>query len=271
MECGRFPHASAFKTPPPDLVLRDDEIHIWHAELDQPRWFNHMLTDTLSNAEKERAERLHFEHHRRRFTVSRGLLRALLAHYSGMEPHDLAFNYGPNGKPFMADCLDTARIRFNLSHSEGYALFAFTRDREVGVDIEYVQAFSEMEEIAGRFFSPQENLILQTLSRSEKKRAFYLFWTRREALAKAIGMGLSLALDQMDVSRCPGQLYLSEKCHPLLNTKSHWFIQDIKPVPGFAAAFATEGRDWRLHCWRWSHELNEFNGKIPSATASALN
>jgi 4'-phosphopantetheinyl transferase len=264
-------NTSAFKTPPPDLALRDNEIHIWCAELDQPRWLIHRLSNTLSDEEKKRAERFRFEHDRRWFKVGRGLLRTLLAHYSGMKPHGLELTYGPNGKPFMTDCLNTPRIRFNLSHSKGYALLAFTRDREIGVDLEYVQAFSEMEEIAGRFFSNQENCILRTLSRREKKTVFYLFWTRREALAKAIGMGLSQALDQMDVSRCPAQLYVSDKSNPLLNKKSYWSIQDISPVPGFAAAFAIEGKDWHLLCWRWSHKFTEFNRKIPSAAAIALN
>jgi 4'-phosphopantetheinyl transferase len=264
-------NASAFSAPSPDLVLKDDEIHIWCAALDLPQDMIHRLTATLSDDEKRRANRFHFEHDRRRFTVGRALLRALLAHYSGIEPDDLQFGYGPNGKPFLVDCLNTQRLRFNLSHSEGYALFAFTRDREIGVDIEFIQAFSEMEEFASRFFSNQENRILETLSRNQKKTAFYHLWTRKEALAKAVGMGLPQALDQMDVSRCPGELCLAGKRNALLDKKPYWSIQDLKPAPGFAAAFAIEGRGWRLRCWQWSDDLTKFNGKIPTAGAIASN
>ena len=101
--------------PPTDLTLSGDDVHVWRAALDQPEWRIRQLASTLSADERARAARFYFEHDRRHFIVGRGLLRAILGCYLGIEPHRLAFGYGAHGKPALAEPSVGRRLRFNLT------------------------------------------------------------------------------------------------------------------------------------------------------------
>lgn len=171
-----------------------------------------------------------------------------------MEPGRLNFCYGSHGKPALAEGSGEDALRFNVSHSHGLALFALTRDREVGVDLEYVRSDLELEEIAARFFSPQEAATLRSLPAEMRTEAFFAGWTRKEAYIKARGEGLSLALDGFSVSLVPGEPAM------LLNTRgdpseaARWTLRELKSGPGYAAALAAKGHGWRLVCRHWPEE-----------------
>ena len=124
--------------------LAADEIHVWWASLAQPASRFQRL---LSAEERMKAERFHFEKDRECFIVRRGILRTLLSDYLGVEPGYLQFRYEKNEKPVLTDAFGLEKIHFNLSHSEGLALYAFTHDHEIGLDIEYIRDISEMEQI----------------------------------------------------------------------------------------------------------------------------
>ena len=237
--------------PIPQLLVRElrtDEIYIWHACLEQPA---SQFQSLLSVDERNRAERFHFEADRKRFIVRRGILRTLLSYYLGVEPGQIQFCYGKNGKPDLADTLGKGTIHFNLSLSEGVALYAFTRDREIGVDIELIRNIPEMEPIVAQYFSAGENDVFSALPKSKRKEAFYDCWTRKEAFVKATGDGLSLPLNGFDVSLAPGEPTRLLRIEGDSGPASGWSIQDLKLVFGFAAAFAVKGRIGSVHCWQW--------------------
>ncbi len=241
----------SFRPSPLDLELKTDEIHVWCASLDQPVSQFQRLRQTLSVDEGTTAERFHFERDRKRFNAGRGILRTILGWYLGVEPSRLQFYYREDGKPALADTFGKGRIHFNLSHSEGLALYAFTRDREIGVDIEYIHELSEMDQIAERFFSVKENAVFRTLPKSKKKEAFFRCWTCKEAFIKAIGDGLSHPLDKFDVSLVPGEPARLLSVEGYSKAASRWTIQELRPGSDFVAAFAIEGRSSQLHCWQW--------------------
>ena len=139
-----------WRFPPPDLTLSSDEVHIWQTSLDQPPEYVRDLAQTLSHDEMMRAERFHFERDRRRFIVGRGVLRAILGSYLGVEPCQVQFCYGPHGKPYLAERFGSHGLRFNLAHSHELALYAFTLNRKIGVDLEYVRPMSNAAEIAAQ-------------------------------------------------------------------------------------------------------------------------
>ena len=168
---------SLFRSPPLDLELKIDEIHVWCASLDQPVSQYHKLSYMLSLDECMRAERFHFKKDRKDFIIGRGILRAILGCYLSVEPSMLQFCYGKNGKPALADKFGIGTICFNLSHSEGLALYAFTRNCEIGVDIEHIRDISEIDQIAKRFFSLRENDVLRALPERNKKETFFNCWT----------------------------------------------------------------------------------------------
>src|SRR5439155_13239370 len=129
----------------------------------------------------------------------RSMLRVLLASYLGTPPAELCFAYSAHGKPSLA--APSGRLEFNLSHSHGIVLFAFSQGRRVGVDVEYTRRDLNVQEIAGRFFSTAENCALTQCA--DMYDAFFHCWTRKEAFVKARGEGLSCPLDSFDVSVAP--------------------------------------------------------------------
>jgi 4'-phosphopantetheinyl transferase len=242
--------------PSADLALSNDDIHVWRTSLDLSESCVQRLRRTLSEDELNRAARFYFERDRIHFIVARGVLRDILSRYLGLAPGHLRFSYTSYGKPALVASHGGDTLNFNLSHSHGYALYAVTRGREIGVDIEYIRPDFATEEIAERFFSARETAALRALPGEVRHEAFFLCWTRKEAYIKARGEGLSHPLDQFDVSLIPGE------SARLLGTRGdpqelfRWSLQELFPGPGYAAALAAEGRDWRLACWQWPEEAD---------------
>ena len=235
--------------PPVELVLSTNDVHVWRASLAPPSSLLHHLARTLAAEERERAERFYFQRDRDRFVVCRGILRSTLGGYLGVEPKAIRFRYGAYGKPFLADA--KANLCFNLSHAHGLALFAFTLDREVGVDVESVRPLPEARQIAEQFFSPGEIAALSQVPPGKIAEAFFNCWTRKEAFIKAKGKGLSWPLAHVEVSLAPGEpaRLLGIVGEP--REASRWHLQALTPAPGYAAAICVEGSDVRLECWEW--------------------
>ena len=238
-------------SPPETFTLGSDEVHVWRATLDQIPSQIQSFLHILAADEQARAERFYFERDREHFIVARGVLRAILGFYLNSAPECLSFCYSSHGKPALTGESDGDAIRFNLSHSHGVALYAVTRGREVGIDLERIRFDLEVEKIAERFFSRREVATLRTLPPEVQRQAFFLCWTRKEAYIKARGEGLSLPLDQFDVSLVPGEpaALLSTQRDPY--EVSRWSLQELTPAPGYAAALAVEGHGWHLACWQW--------------------
>src|SRR2546423_1532331 len=89
--------------PPTDWTLHEGEIHVWAAALDVTSPAQERLGAALAATERERAARFHFERERNRYTVGRGLLRAILGRYLRTEPGELQLEYGPQGKPVLME------------------------------------------------------------------------------------------------------------------------------------------------------------------------
>lgn len=254
---------SPWPAQPEKLVLPDDELHVWCASLDELRTHLQFFKSLLAPDEISRAERFHFQKDREHFIVARGILRKLLGDYLGEHPARLSFSYSSHGKPALKDVdkvnnidgatdeiEDAARnIRFNLSHSGGLALYAITRKREIGVDIEHIRADLTDMEIAGRFFFSSEIAALLALPAEQRTQEFFNFWTLKEAYIKARGEGLSFPLDRFCVSLIPGSQQAVLKVHDDPYETSRWSLRALKPAPGYAAAVAAEGHDWKLRCW----------------------
>jgi 4'-phosphopantetheinyl transferase len=232
------------------LALEPDEVHVWRAPLDADGNVIERYERLLSPDERERAQRYVFQKHCRRFIVARAVLRVLLGRYLNQEPDRIRFAYGPEGKPSLAET-SGGSVRFNLSHSEALALYAFTRAREVGIDLEWINPRVGFEELADRFFTPGEASTLRGLTEHAREPAFFACWTRKEAYMKAIGKGLSLPTQGFEVSLAPGQpaALISTRHDP--EQAARWSLLELDAGPGFAAALAVEGRGWKVKCWQW--------------------
>ena len=237
--------------PPTPLVLGDDAVHIWHASLDLAPERVAALRDTLAADERARAERFRFPLDGARSIVARGLLRAIIARYLERAPGAIAFVYGASGKPSLRDDAECGSIRFNVSHADGVALYALTRGREVGVDIERIRADMVGERIAERFFSPHEVATLRALPPDLQHDAFFTCWTRKEAYVKARGIGIGAALDRFDVSLAPHEPAALLANREAGEAQRRWSLYHLTPGPGFVGAVAVEGEGTTLACWQW--------------------
>src|SRR5258706_5260926 len=230
--------------------LSEGEVHVWRVVLVQPNPVVQELWHTLDQGERGRAERFRFQRDRERFIVAHGLLRTILGGYLGGAAGQLRFCYGAYGKPELApEC--GAALSFNLSHAHELALYAITRERAVGVDIEHMRPGIADIAIAERFFSPHEVAALQALPDAERGLAFFTCWTRKEAYIKARGEGLSLPLDQFEVSLAPGQPASLLKTYWDPQEASRWSLRELYPGLGYVAAVAARGDDWQLKYWQW--------------------
>lgn len=231
--------------------LPADEIHIWFGLLDQPVSEYSSFIQTLSIDERLRAERFHFQKDRKRFIVRHGMLRIILGCYLGAKAREIRFYHGKNGKPAIAETCDKGTIQFNLSHSNGVALFAFARKHKIGVDIEHIRDIAETEQIVERFFSTNENEVLRSLSENQKREALFNGWTCKEAFVKALGDGLSLPLDKFDVSLLPGESAGLLRIEGDSREASQWSIQNFKPAPDYVGALAVKSRLFEIKHMQW--------------------
>ena len=234
---------------PDELPLAGD-AHVWRARLDRPEPEVDALSALLAPDEQARASRFHFDRDRRDFIVARGLLRLLIGHYLGCVPAEPAFVYGPQGKPALRP--DTG-LHFNVAHSSGVALFAFAVDGPLGVDVECIRPV-EHEALAERFFSQAECAALEHVPADHRHEAFFTVWTRKEAYIKALGGGLSVPLDQFDVSvEAAADTSLVVERKP--GATMPWIVHNIDAGPEFRGALAVDKPQVRVHlsgvpgCW----------------------
>jgi 4'-phosphopantetheinyl transferase len=232
----------------PDAVkLGRGEVHVWFGRLNRtPERLTRMRT-ILSPDETARADRFFMDVHRNRFIAARALLRDLLAGYLGQPPEAIRFAYNEWGKPAIAPGYASSDLRFNLSHSQDLAMYAFVLERDVGVDLEIIRAEVANERIAESFFSPGEVETLRALPREHQVEGFYNCWTRKEAYVKARGQGLSIELDSFDVSLTPGE----EARIIRGDDREGWSLVAFKPEDGCVAAMATQGSPLRIAKPRW--------------------
>lgn len=205
--------------------LRAGEVHLWRAPLTPTP----ELSATLSPEEWLRASRFHFERDRERFIATRGLLRTILAGYTGTAAAELNFTTGAHGKPELDGLANS--LRFNLSHSDDLMLLAATHFREVGVDLEFMRANLPFETLADHYFDPEEAWDLRLLPAAQRAWKFYDTWTCTEARLKAGGTGLAHGFQVVEPDR--------------------WSLLKLTPAAGYTAALAVEGGDFQLECWSW--------------------
>jgi 4'-phosphopantetheinyl transferase len=148
----------------------------------------------LSKDEEERMARLVFERDRRRFLLTRALVRTMLSRYASVPPAGWSFIANVHGRPEILDRpAGVPDLRFNLSHTDGLIACAVTIGREVGIDVEHIGR-RLTHDVAGRFFAPSEVHDLEALPADEQPRVFFDYWTLKEAYIKARGFGLALPL-----------------------------------------------------------------------------
>ena len=218
-------------TDPPEsqTPIREGEVHVWHGSLEAS-------PDAVTPAEESRALRMRSPRRRREFLVARGALRRILASALGIDPLLLPIREGAHGKPRLgSDRL--LPIGFNVSHSGDRFVVALALGMEPGVDIERIRARRDLVGLARWSFSPAEQE--EVVAAPEPMDAFYRVWSRKEAVIKADGRGISIGLDRFDVSAGePAALLHARWDGAVPDEAARWSLRSLDAGPGYAAAVA---------------------------------
>ncbi len=207
-------------------VTRD--VDVWWVDLDRMAGSVDQYVDALPASERQHAARLGREESRVAFAITRGILRHLLAAELDVPAPTLRFAYGRYGKP----CLpDHPTLEFNVAHTAGLAVIAFSGRGAVGVDVERLDPRVPVETLAHRWFTSAEAAALVRLSSEDRVRGFFHSWARKEAFLKALGSGLSRDLSSFSVTITP------TKPTTLLGAPAEqWELVDLDAGAAYAAA-----------------------------------
>lgn len=197
------------------MVLRP--VHIWSIDLQAPEEAVQRARACLSPDERERADAYRFRDSARTYTLTRAVLRSLLARELDSLPERIEFRYEENGKPFLKD--PSLPIRFNVTHSGGIAGCAISFATDVGLDIEQLRPKPDLLQLATRFFHPSEFKWIASLPVTVQQQEFYRTWVRKEAYIKATGGSIFASVN----NALPA---------------SGWRVHEFAPSAGYVGALA---------------------------------
>jgi 4'-phosphopantetheinyl transferase len=230
-----------WKSPPHDLVLSAGAVHVWLVA-DVSLASSALREDVLSDDERARAARLS-EGGRLRFSGARAALRSLLARYSGRTNEEIAFSYGPLGKPELL----SGDIHFSVSHARDRAVLALSRTHTLGIDLEGIRGNRRFDALTARFFSPATARVISSASSSALPRIFTEAWSQREAYVKAVGGGLYATSDDLPFE--PGHAPLR---HAAAADGSSWTIFSVDAGREFECKLVARGDVGRIECYSFA-------------------
>jgi 4'-phosphopantetheinyl transferase len=199
----------------------------------------------LTAEEEARARRLVAAPVRRGFIGGRWLVRSVLAALTGAEPRSLELQAGAHGKLFLAGHERDGPC-FNLSHSGDLAGVALIRDRRVGIDIEADRRLSDTALLARRILGPRERERFAALPESAREGALLAAWTRKEAVLKAVGTGISGRLRSIELLADAGDHAVVHEAEP----QATWSLSPLAMPAGYQGAVAVEGEARRVISWQ---------------------
>ncbi len=234
-----------WRPSPSHWFLTSTDVHVWRVTLDVPEASLIAFRALLSADERARADRYHFPADARRYSVARGVLRRILSRFTAVAPEALAFDYNAHGKPSLRDC--TSTLSFNVSHAGERALIAVAGGPAVGVDIEPLRSIDAMNDLARQHFSVPEQQAFYALPVPARQRVFFEVWTRKEAVLKALGVGLSREPATIDVwggGQEPHPVDVGDPAETPL-----WTLMALDPGAGYVGALAVRAPTVAVQTW----------------------
>ena len=224
-----------------------NQVHVWCWFLNTECHGGDEHIGLLDDKELERFHRLRFAHDRARFAHAHANTRRVLGSYLQCAPARVSFRTNPFGKPELAMETGTPSLRFNLSHSREIAVLALSAETDVGIDVEALRPIERA--VALDHFSPTELASLSPLQGDAWLKSFYLCWTRKEAIVKAEGVGLSFPLQSFDVSLLPDAPAELLAARPPGALRHTWALHNLSVAEGYAAALALGNPQAEVQCF----------------------
>jgi 4'-phosphopantetheinyl transferase len=225
------------------IPLTPAEIHVWLASYDEitEERLDSAYRALMSAAEKEQEPRFYFARDRRRYLITRALVRTVLSRYVSIHPAEWIFSTNAYGRPDIVNAqAKDAGLSFNISHTHSLIVLGVTVRRALGVDVENFRAREVSIDIADRYFAPQEVAALTAVPPHQQQYRFFEYWTFKEAYIKARGMGLSLPLDKFSF-HYPNDHAVEIAIHPeLADDSARWQFWQFRPAPEYLVAICAE-------------------------------
>jgi len=223
------------------FVTRDDTADIWRISVHKNLYPLDSLSTILHRDEIARANRYLRKEDHDRFIISRASLRHILSKYTGKEPEVIVFELEPNRKPYIPG----ADIQYNLSDSGDQILIAVART-PVGVDVEYIKPKFYYDTILPLNFNQAE---INFINETDSSHRFYTLWTRKEAILKATGIGLTDRLKQ--IPSLDGKTMIDGE---LISTQSNWKLRSFMTSDDYMATIATNTEITNYNFYEFNHE-----------------
>ena len=215
------------------MTLKEGELHIWRYTLDEAQYQAEKVLPLLSKEEQERCAEYLNEAEKIRYTCNHRFVRQVLAKYLNVEPSHITFSKAAMGKPF----IEGSDLFFSYSYRTTFGLLAVAKQKEVGVDIERIKVLQDPPTFASFSFSEKEREIIFKSSEETFQDTLFTFWTFKEAIIKALGVGLNADLTQIDLSG-----FLNKESNPLaFDNHAVYTMKQIKAIKNYKAAFAIKG------------------------------
>lgn len=215
------------------MTLKEGELHIWRYTLDEAEYQAEKVLPLLSKEEQERCAEYLNEAKKIRYTCNHRFVRQVLAKYLHVEPSHIIFSKASMGKPF----IEGVDLYFSYSYRTTFCLLAISKQREVGIDIEKIKVLQDPPTFASFSFSEEERKIIFDSPEDSFQNTLFTFWTFKEAIIKALGVGLNADLTKIDLS---GFLY--KEFNPLaFDNNAAYTMKQIKAIENYKAAFAIKG------------------------------
>lgn len=225
------------------IPLDASEIHLWLTDYEEiaDESLHVAYRALLSRDEREQEPRFYFARDRRRYLVTRALVRTVLSRYFPVDPKDWVFATNAYGCPYAVNIpAKDAGLSFNISHTNSMIVLGVTAGRALGVDVENFRAREVSIGMADRYFSPLESEALARAPSHRQQYRFFEYWTFKEAYIKARGMGLQLPLDKFSF-QYPDDVRVEIAINGDLNDDpARWRFWQFRPEEDYLLAICAE-------------------------------
>lgn len=230
-------------------MMSSDYISVWQGDLSfedinyQRHW------SVLDSAEQVIASKVRSKNRHNEYVHIHGLLRYQLGLILNHPPERLVINRSQTGKPYLGDY---PKLVFNISHSAEHFIIAIATDCQLGIDVECIRPRKNIRGLVSKCFAQVEQDYWNQLSEPEQIKAFYQFWTRKEAFVKATGHGIALGIDRCVIN--PMNINVFNNIPEDIGVIDDWFIHEIPIKQDYCAALVTDKKIAQIRVFNLQNE-----------------